>query len=101
MRIAHTLLIGAALLATPALAQAPAKNNAAVKTAHTVDDGAARRGANSFTQAQAREHIAKSGFTNVSGLTKDKQGVWRGTARKGGQTVHVGLDFKGNVSTGQ
>jgi len=101
MRISTTILLGAALLASPALAQtAPAKNNAAIKTAHTVDDGQARRGANSFTQAQAREHIAKSGFTNVSGLTKDKQGVWRGTAMKDGHKVHVGLDFKGNVSTG-
>lgn len=102
MRISTTILLGAALFAAPALAQtAPAKNNAAIKTAHTVNDGQARRGANSFTQAQAREHIAKSGFTNVSALTKDKQGVWRGTAMKAGQTVHVGLDFKGNVSTAQ
>lgn len=103
MRIVSSLVIGAALAASaPTWAQnAPAKNNAAIKEAHTVDDGAARRGANSFTHAQAREHIAKSGFTNVSALTKDKLGVWRGTARKGGETVHVGLDFKGNVSTGE
>jgi hypothetical protein len=98
MRISAPLLLGAALLATPALAQT-AKNNAAIKTAHTVDDGSARHGANSFTQAQAREHIAKSGFSNVSALIKDKQGVWRGTAKKDGKTIPVGLDFKGNVST--
>jgi hypothetical protein len=102
MRIAQTILLGAALIAAPALAQtAPAKNNTAIKDAHTVDDGGARSGANSFTQAQAREHIAKSGFTAVSALTKDKHGVWRGTATKGGHSVHVGLDFKGNVSTGK
>lgn len=102
MRITRAILLGTALLATPALAQtAPAKNNVAIKTAHTVNDGGSRRGANSFTQAQAREHIAKSGFTDVSALTKDKHGVWRGTAKKGGSTVHVGLDFKGNVSTGK
>ncbi|WP_426265421.1 hypothetical protein [Sphingomonas sp. PWP1-2] len=102
MRISTAILIGSALLATPALAQtAPAKNNAAIKDVHTVDDGSARRGANSFTQVQAREHIAKSGLTAVSALTKDKNGVWRGTAKKGGRTVHVGLDFKGNVSTGK
>lgn len=102
MRILSTLLLSTALVATPALAQtAPAKNNAAIKTAHTVDDGGARRGANSFTERQAREHIVKSGFTNVSALTKDRAGVWRGTAKKGGRTVHVGLDFKGNVSTGK
>ncbi|TPG52940.1 hypothetical protein [Sphingomonas glacialis] len=102
MRIPTTLLLGTALLAAPALAQTgPAKSNAAIKTAHTVDDGASRGGANSFTQAQAREHIAKSGFTNVSALTKDDHGVWRGTAKKGGRSVHVGLDFKGNVATGK
>ena len=102
MRILTTMLLGTVVLAAPVLAQnAPAKNNAAIKTAHTVDDGGARRGANSFTERQAREHIAKSGFTNVSTLTKDKDGVWRGTAKKGGRTVHVGLDFKGNVSTGK
>ncbi|WP_010188721.1 hypothetical protein [Sphingomonas sp. PAMC 26605] len=67
----------------------------------TVDDGGSRQGANSFTQAPAREHIAKSGFADVSALTKDQHGVWRGTANKGGNTVHVGLDFKGNVSTGK
>jgi putative membrane protein len=102
MRISTTFLIGAAIVAAPAVAQtAPAKNNAAIKSAHTVDDGGSRRGANSFTQAQARDHIAKSGFSNVSALTKDQHGVWRGTARHGGKTVHVGLDFKGNVATGR
>jgi hypothetical protein len=102
MRILNTMLLGSALVAAPALAQtAPAKNNAAIKTAHTVNDGTARRGANSFTESQAREHIGKSGFTSISALTKDKNGVWRGTAKKGRRTVHVGLDFKGNVSTGK
>lgn len=94
--------IFAALIVTaPAAAQTGAKSNAAIKTAHTVDDGAASRGANSFTEKQAREHIAKSGYTNVSPLKKDKAGVWRGTAQKDGATVHVGLDFKGNVTTGE
>lgn len=100
MQFRSFMLLGMAVLATPALAQSgTAKDNQAVKTAHTVNDGAARRGANSFTQNQAREHIAKSGFSNVSGLVKDAHGVWRGTARRGGRTVHVGLDFKGNVTT--
>jgi len=92
--------IGVALLiSAPALAQAGAKDNAAVKSAHTVNEGAASRGANSFTQTEAREHIAKSGFTHVSQLKKDKDGIWRGTARKDGTTMHVALDFKGNVTT--
>ncbi len=89
-----------ALLALPVLAQAgPAKDNSAVKTAHTVNDGGAREGANSFTEAQARDHITNSGYTHVSSLKKDSKGVWRGTAAKDGHTVKVGLDFKGNVVT--
>lgn len=99
MKIISTA-VGVALLASaPVLAQAGAKDNAAIKSAHTVNDGAARRGANSFTEAEAREHIAKSGFTDVSPLRKDKDGVWRGTAKKDGSRVNVGLDFKGNVTT--
>ena len=102
MRIQTTILLAAAFLTPPALAQtAPAKNNTAVKDVHTVNDGKAQRGANSFTEAQAREHIVKSGFTDVSALAKDEHGVWRGTAKKDGRTVQVGLDFKGNVSTGK
>jgi hypothetical protein len=96
----QSILMGVALLAgAPALAQAGAKDNAAIKSVHTINDGTSRRGANSFTEAEARTHIAKSGFTHVSALKKDKDGVWRGTARKEGTTMHVGLDFKGNVTT--
>ena len=90
-------------LTTGALAQAgaPAKSTSAVKTSHTVDYGKAEAGRNSFTQTQAREHIAKSGFANVSPLTKGNDGVWRGTAQQDGRMVKVALDFKGNVSTSE
>jgi putative membrane protein len=90
-------------LTTGAFAQtgAPAKSTSAVKTTHTVNDGKAEAGHNSFTQAQAREHIAKSGYASVSPLTKGDDGIWRGTAQKDGRTVKVALDFKGNVSTSE
>lgn len=91
--------VSALALAFPAAAQPAAKNTSATKATHTVDDGNAREGANSFTEKQAQDHIAKSGFSNVSPLKKDGNGVWRGTAVKDGHTVPVGLDFKGNVST--
>ena len=54
-------------------------------------------GANSFTESQARERIQAKGFTSVSGLKKDDQSIWRGTAMKDGQTVNVAVDYKGNV----
>ena len=55
------------------------------------------RGANSFTEGEARRRLETNGYTNVSGLTKDDDGVWRGTAQKGSQEARVWLDFKGNV----
>lgn len=54
-------------------------------------------GANSFTQGQARSRIASNGFSKVSNLHKDNNGVWRGQAQKNGQKVGVWLDYKGNV----
>ena len=55
------------------------------------------RGANSFTEGEARSRIESSGFSNVSGLVKDDNGVWRGKAQKGTQQAQVWLDYKGNV----
>jgi hypothetical protein len=50
-------------------------------------------GANSFTEGQAKSRIEAAGFSNVS------NGIWRGTASKGGTTSDVALDFQGNVAT--
>lgn len=55
------------------------------------------KGANSFTDAEARHRIESNGYTDVSGLQKDGDGIWHGTAKKGGNTVKVWLDYKGNV----
>ena len=62
-----------------------------------MDAGAPLAGANSFTAAQAKDRIEKAGFTAVTGLAKDKDGIWRGTASQGGKPVAIALDFKGNV----
>ena len=56
------------------------------------------KGANSFTQGQARDRIENEGYSNVSGLSKDANGVWRGKAEKNGQQTTVWLDYKGNVA---
>ena len=58
-------------------------------------------GANSFTMSQARGRITSDGYTNVTGLKKDRQGVWRATATKDGTTGPVSLDYQGNVTGGQ
>ena len=40
-----------------------------------------------------------AGFTSVSSLVKDGDGMWRGSAMKDGKSVKVVIDFKGNVVT--
>ncbi len=88
------------LVALPALAEQPAKNepgNAAVNTTETPQPAAPVKGANSFTEGQAAERIKEKGFTDVTGLVKDSDGIWRGKAKKGDKEVDVSLDFQGNV----
>ncbi len=46
-------------------------------------------GANSFTSGEARRRIERHGFSRVSELRKDSDGVWRGYAMKAGQRVGI------------
>jgi len=61
------------------------------------EPGAPLKGANSFTEGQAKDRIVAAGFTSVSSLAKDGDGVWRGNAMKDGKAVKIAVDFKGNV----
>jgi len=67
--------------------------------ARQADAGAPLKGSNSFTEAQARDRIIAQGMDNVTGLAKDSDGIWRGTAQKAGAPVQVAVDYKGNVVT--
>jgi hypothetical protein len=91
-----------ALAGSTALAQKPANpdaNTPAVSTPNTTNPNAPVEGANSFTEGQARSRIESMGYTNVTNLTKDDKGVWRGRATIKGKQVNVSLDFQGNVTT--
>ncbi len=57
-------------------------------------------GANSFTRGEASRRLAARGFSHVSGLKKDNNGVWRGQAMHDGATTAVWVDYKGNVGAG-
>ncbi|MBY0323876.1 MAG: hypothetical protein K2X72_34480 [Reyranella sp.] len=59
--------------------------------------GAPLKGANSFTEGQAKDRALAAGLTSVSWLAKDGDGIWRGSAMKDGKSVKVAVDFKGNV----
>jgi protein-disulfide isomerase len=72
-------------------------NNPAVNTTGTNNANAPVSGANSFTEGQAKSRIEANGYTDVSELKKDDNGVWRGKAKKDGNSVDVSLDFQGNI----
>lgn len=61
------------------------------------EEGAPFAGANSFTEEQARDRAVAWGYGDVSALTLDDEGIWRGTARDQDAAVNLAIDFKGNV----
>src|SRR3954447_3651538 len=91
---------GGALAQTPPAANGP--QNSAVNTNDSSNRLAAGpvKGSNSFTEGEARSRIEKQGFTNIGGLKKDDDGIWRGTGTRNGQQVAVALDYQGNVFFG-
>lgn len=98
---ALTLAAGGAFAQAPTTTTTPPANKSpdtpAVTTQSTPVPARPAAGANSFTMEQARSRIQDSGFTGVSALTKDANGVWRGKASKNGTTHDVSLDYQGNV----
>ncbi len=98
----RVILTGAALLlASGAVAQTATHtgaHNPAIKDSDAAHVAAPASGANSFSEDQVRGRLTKAGYSSISRLAKDKDGVWRGTAAKGGKKVKVGLDYKGNVT---
>lgn len=102
----HVLIVAAVsgLLAVPALAQnqpAVPREQAPMPAVRDASENTSLRpiaGANSFTEAQAKSAIEKRGYTQVAGLVKDAQGVWRGKAQRDGREVAVSLDYQGNVN---
>lgn len=70
----------------------------AIKTTEGNNPGAPASGANSFTEAQAKSRIEARGYSNVSALKKDDNGIWRGKAERDQKSLDVSLDFQGNVT---
>jgi hypothetical protein len=100
-----TMILAAALVAASALTAiaqttpVPSTdgNTPAVATPDTKNPTAPVAGANSFTEAQAKDRIEKAGYTDVTGLKLDEKGVWQATASKDGKPVKVSLDYQGNI----
>ncbi len=94
---AGLIFAGAASAQNPAAQSGP--NNNAVNSPGQNNSASPVAGRNSFTEREAQSAIEKAGYTNVTELKKDDNGVWRGKASKGGSSTQVSVDFQGNVNT--
>jgi hypothetical protein len=102
MKRSLAIICAGIMAATAASAQnPPAKsgpNNNAVNSPGQNNSNAPVAGRNSFTEGQAKSKIEEAGYTQVTDLRKDDNGVWRGKAKKGGAATSVSVDFQGNVN---
>ncbi|NLR97038.1 PepSY domain-containing protein [Rhizobium sp. P38BS-XIX] len=91
---------GLLVVATGAFAQSETPSTSQTTPAVNTEQnaGAPIAGKNSFTEVQAKSRIEGAGYTDVSGLALDDQGVWRATATKDGKPGKVSLDFQGNIT---
>ena len=103
MKRSILIMCAGLIAATAASAQNPpaqsGPNNNAVNSSGQKNSNVPVAGRNSFTEGQAKSKIEEAGYTSVSELKKDDNGVWRGKASKGGSSTNVSVDFQGNVNT--
>jgi hypothetical protein len=96
------ICIGLMAVTTASAQNPPAQsspNNNTVNSPGQNNSNAPVAGRNSFTEGQAKSKIEEAGFSSVTELKKDANGVWRGKASKGGSATSVSVDFQGNVNT--
>lgn len=76
----------------------PSAETPAIATPESKNPEAPVRGANSFTEDQAKSRIEQAGYTGVTGLKLGDGGVWNAFAMKGAEKVKVQLDYQGNIT---
>ena len=91
MKLLAPLILGFSVFAGSAVAQAPPPK--AGTTAETTTPGS-----NSFTEGQAKSRLEKAGYSKITDLKKDDQGIWRAKAEKDGKSVNVALDYQGKIA---
>lgn len=85
-----------AFMASGAIAQTSTTSPMPAPSA-PADANAPLPGANSFTEGQAKSRLEANGYSNVTGLKKDDNGVWKGTATHAGAQTTVSVDYRGNI----
>ncbi len=96
--VAFSMLLGTAWAHDNSMPAQKGPNNPAVNTTGANNSPMPVAGSNSFTAGEAKSRLQKRGYSHISGLRKDANGVWRGKARHHGHYVPVSIDFQGNVN---
>ena len=101
--IATTTLLALVIGLSPAMAQTSGTGTTDTSrpstTRSTTSDNQTPplKGANSFTEGEAKKRAEARGFSEVTDLKKDQDGIWRGRANQQGKPVEIAIDYKGNV----
>ncbi|MCL7999813.1 PepSY domain-containing protein [Brucella sp. 21LCYQ03] len=102
MKISNLVLAGVFLVAPSfAYAQdsgATSPETPAVATPDSNNPDAPVKGANSFTEDQAKSRIEEAGYNDVTSLKLRDDGVWEASAMKGAEKLDIQLDYQGNVT---
>lgn len=93
------VLVAGAIGALGACSKPSEPSNPAVAAEQNTPAASTTPGDNSFTEDQAKGHLANAGYSDVSAMTQDDKGAWNGTATKDGKTVQVSVDYQGKVVT--
>ena len=96
--VAALMLMGSAPVNAQSQPAQSGPGNNVVNSSDRNNSNAPVSGRNSFTEGQAKSRIEGAGYSNVSDLQKDNDGVWRGKADKAGTKTEVSVDFQGNVN---
>jgi putative membrane protein len=68
-----------------------------VFVAKAPEAGAPLKGTNSLTEGDAKDRALAAGYSAISSLVQDGDGVWRGSAMSNGKSTKIAVDYKGNV----
>jgi len=102
MKISVLALAGAFLVAPSIVfaqdSGATSPETPAVATPDNNNPGAPVKGANSFTEDQAKTRIEEAGYKDVTALKLRDDGIWEASAMKGTEKLEVQLDYQGNVT---
>lgn len=55
-------------------------------------------GGTGLSEGEARDRALAAGYSAISSLVKDGNGIWRGSAMKDGKSTKLAVDHKGNVA---